>query len=47
MLPELAELDDHNDQQFFACLDTDERSALRRLLGKLAKLHQIRDVPVK
>jgi len=46
-LPELAEIADRNDEQFFACLDTAERSALRRLLSKLAEHHQIRDVPVE
>ncbi len=45
-LPELAEIADQNDEQFFACLDGDERSALRRLLSKVAEHHQIRDVPV-
>lgn len=46
-VPELAEIADQNDEQFFACLDAGERSALRRLLCKLAEHHQIRDVPVE
>ena len=46
-LPELAEIADQNDEQFFACLDAGERSALRCLLCKLAEHHQIRDVPVE
>lgn len=46
-LPELAEIADQNDEQFFACLDAGERSTLRRLLSKLAEHHQIRDVPVE
>lgn len=46
-LPELAEIADRNDEQFFACLDIAERSALWRLLSKLAEHHQIRDVPVE
>ncbi len=46
-LPELAEIADQNDEQFFACLDADERSVLRRLLCKLAEHHQTRDVPVE
>lgn len=45
-LPELAQIADQNDEQFFACLDADERSALKTLLAKLAEHHQIRDVPV-
>ena len=45
-LPELAELADQNDERFFACLDCDERSALRRLLSKVAENHRIKDVPV-
>jgi len=46
-LPVLAEIADHNDEQFFACLDADERAALKSLLSKLAEHHQIRDVPVE
>lgn len=47
ILPQLAEIADQNDQQFFDCLDDDERGALRRLLGKLAEFHQIRNVPIE
>jgi DNA-binding MarR family transcriptional regulator len=46
-LPELAEIADRNDEQFFACLDAGERAALKNLLAKLAEHHQIRDVPVE
>jgi len=46
-LPELAAIADRNDNRFFACLDTDEKLALRHLLCKLADHHQIRDVPVE
>ncbi len=45
VVPELAEIADHNDERFFAPLDVTERGALRDLLIKLAKHHQIRDVP--
>jgi DNA-binding MarR family transcriptional regulator len=45
-LPELAEIADQNDEQFFACLDAGERSALRRLLSKVVEHHHLRDVPV-
>ena len=46
-LPELAKIADQNDEQFFACFDAGEKSALRRLLSKLVEHHQIRDVPVE
>ncbi len=46
-LPELAEIADQNDEQFFACLDAEERAALKNLLSKLAEHHQIRNVPVE
>ena len=47
ILPQLAELADRNDERFFVALDAGERSALRRLLGKLADHHQIHEVPVE
>jgi DNA-binding MarR family transcriptional regulator len=47
IVPELAKIADHNDQEFFACLDAGERSALRHLLGKLAEHHRIHEVPVE
>jgi DNA-binding MarR family transcriptional regulator len=47
VLPQLAEIADHNDGEFFDGLAADERATLRRLLGKLAEFHQIRDVPIK
>ncbi len=47
VVPELVEIADHNDQKFFACLDADERIALRHLLGKIASHHQIRAIPVE
>lgn len=45
VVPELAEIADHNDEQFFAFLDIRERQVLSDLLIKLANHHQIRDVP--
>jgi DNA-binding MarR family transcriptional regulator len=45
VVPELADIADHNDDQFFAYLNTGERNMLRDLLIKLANHHQIRDVP--
>lgn len=45
IVPELAEIADHNDDRFFAFLETRERHVLRDLLIKLANRHQIRDVP--
>jgi DNA-binding MarR family transcriptional regulator len=47
VVPELAQIADQNDQKFFACLDADERAALRHLLGKLVNHHQIREVPLE
>ncbi len=46
-LPELAKIADQNDEQLFACLDAQERAALKSLLSKLAEHHQIREVPVE
>jgi DNA-binding MarR family transcriptional regulator len=45
VIPELAEIADHNDLKFFSCLDSAERTALRHLLGKLATHHQMHAVP--
>jgi DNA-binding MarR family transcriptional regulator len=45
IVPELANIADQNDQMFFSCLDSEERAALRRLLGKLAAHHQMHDIP--
>jgi len=47
VLPELAAIADENDRQFFDGLLPGERAALRRLLGKIADLHHITDVPVQ
>jgi DNA-binding MarR family transcriptional regulator len=47
VVPELAEIADRNDEKFFACLDGDEKTALRHLLSKLASHHQIREIPVE
>jgi hypothetical protein len=43
----LADIADQNDREFFDGLEADERANLRRLLGKLAEFHQIRDVPIE
>lgn len=47
VVPMLARIADENDQRFFSCLDADERTGFRHLLGKLAKHHNLRDVPVE
>jgi DNA-binding MarR family transcriptional regulator len=47
ILPELAEIADRNDRGFFEGLDSDEKTTLRRLLGKLVEFHQIRNVPIE
>ena len=45
IVPELAEIADRNDRKFFSCLNSEERTTFRHLLGKLAKHHQMNDVP--
>jgi DNA-binding MarR family transcriptional regulator len=47
ILPRLREIAHQNDREFFDGLEAGERATLRRLLGKLATLHQTRDVPIK
>jgi len=47
VLPDLAEIADQNDRDFFDGLNADERALLRHLLGKLAEFHQIKDVPIE
>ena len=47
ILPELAEIADKNDREFFEGLDSDEKAILRRLLGKLVEFHHIRNVPIE
>ena len=47
ILPQLAEIADQNDLEFFEGLDSKERATLRRLLGKLVEFHHIRNVPIK
>jgi DNA-binding MarR family transcriptional regulator len=47
VVPELAKIADHNDEKFFSCLHSEERTALHRLLGKLAAHHRMHDVPLE
>lgn len=47
VVPELAEIADHNDNHFFGFLAGKERQVLRNLLIKLADHHQIHDIPVE
>lgn len=47
VLPQLAAIADQNDAMFFDCLTAAEKSTLRKLLSKLAEVHQIRDIPVE
>lgn len=47
ILPQLAEIANQNDREFFEGLDAGERATLRRLLGKLVAFHQIREVPIE
>jgi DNA-binding MarR family transcriptional regulator len=46
VLPELAAIADDNDSRFFGALDADEQATLRKLLQKLADVHQINNLPV-
>lgn len=46
-VPELAEIADRNDAQFFRCLSRSERAELRRLLVKLTECNQIRGIAVE
>ena len=46
ILPQLANIADENDRDFFAVLIAAESATLRRLLGKLAEVHKIRAVPI-
>jgi DNA-binding MarR family transcriptional regulator len=47
VVPELADIADHNDRKFFSCLHSEERTALHQLLGKLAAHHRMHDVPLE
>lgn len=47
ILPELTEIADQNDREFFEGLDSGEKVTLRRLLVKLVEFHQIRNVPIE
>jgi DNA-binding MarR family transcriptional regulator len=47
ILPRLTGLADANDSHFFAALDSDEKTALRNLLRKLAGFHQMTRIPVE
>jgi DNA-binding MarR family transcriptional regulator len=46
ILPTLTDIADKNDQQFFGVLSATERTQLRGLLQKLARIHHIKDVAV-
>jgi len=47
ILPELREIADRNDRQFFDCLNTKERAMLGQVLRKLTASNEIPDVPVE
>lgn len=46
-IPKLANIADENDESFFSDLTTSERSALIKILVKLAKYHQLNTKPIK
>lgn len=47
LLPQLEEIADRNDEQFFACLDEAERKRLWQVLRKLTASHGMRDVAME
>lgn len=47
LVPTLARLADENDDDFFSCLNRNERDTLKSLLQKLAEKHQIKTVPTE
>ena len=47
VVPQLADIADHNDRKFFSCLHSEEWTALHRLLSKLAAHHRMHDVPLE
>ena len=46
LVPQLAQLADANDEEFFSCLPARERSMLLDTLKKLVKLNQLSTLPV-
>lgn len=46
ILPQLAQLADHNDAYFFGALSPAEQATLRQLLEKLTQLHHWKSLPV-
>jgi len=47
LLPQLEEIADSNDGEFFACLSERERAGLWQVLRKLTAAHGMRDVPME
>ncbi|HTJ91803.1 MAG TPA: MarR family transcriptional regulator [Pararobbsia sp.] len=46
VLPELTSIADGSDEHFFGVLEAAERATLRKLLKKLADMHQMHNIPV-
>ncbi|HEX4154535.1 MAG TPA: MarR family transcriptional regulator [Acidobacteriaceae bacterium] len=46
LIPQLAKLADANDEEFFACLTSRERTALLETLKKLVRLNHLSTLPV-
>ena len=46
LVPELAELADRNDAEFFGCLSATERKTLERILKRIAEHNQITAIPI-
>jgi DNA-binding MarR family transcriptional regulator len=47
LVPDLAALADRNDAEFFECLTTNEREALRRILKSLAERGHMTAIPIE
>lgn len=47
LVPELAALADQNDEEFFSCLTQSERTQLKNILQKIARIKEITRVPIK
>lgn len=47
LVPKLAHLADQNDDEFFSGLSKTERNQLTQLLKKLAKIHQLKTLPIE
>jgi DNA-binding MarR family transcriptional regulator len=47
LVPQLAELADQNDEEFFKCLNKKERSDLLKTLQRIAQANQLQKLPIE